>query len=80
MSPTLQSGDYVLTSGLLRPKPQAMVVITHPHYGVMVKRVKELKGRQVLLSGDNAQSVSSEAMGWLSQDLIKGVVFKVVRP
>lgn len=79
MLPTLQSGDYVLTSTLLRSKPKAMVVITHPDYGLVVKRVKALKEGQVLLSGDNAQSVSPDAMGWLDQSLIKGVVFKIVR-
>lgn len=73
MAPGLMPGDYIIALKCPQQCYQAghIVLLQHPRYGAIIKRIKSKQDRQVLLSGDNPASVSSEQMGWLDQKLIQ---------
>ena len=79
MLPVLCDGQYVLASSAIKPKVDKLVVLDHPAYGVMVKRVTQLNDKHLLLCGENEQSLSSEQIGWLDIVMVKGVVVRKVR-
>jgi len=75
MHPIINDGDFVLTSRLKRMHIGAFVVVRHPEYKVMVKRVIDINHQgRFKLSGENDQSVSTSKMGWLAPESIVGIV------
>lgn len=82
MAPALNDGDYVLARRDRRPaKADAIVLIRHPTMGRMVKRVRARDDRgRVLVGGDNALSIPSEAIGALPDEAITGRVRWRVSP
>lgn len=80
MSPVLDDGDYVITSRFKKLRPGVIVVVHHPIYKTMVKRVLEVNDQgQFRLTGENILSVTSEQMGWCSRDCLAGVVLFTLR-
>ena len=84
MWPNINHGDYVLTLKLpkITVKVDDMVVVNHSEYRVIVKRVKciDAKGT-MLLAGDNIQSTSSQAIGWVSKHALLGrVILHIPKP
>jgi len=79
MEPRLHDGDYVIATKLLSVKPGRLVVVDHPDYQRMVKRVLAVKERRFLLIGENGGSVSTEQIGWCKEDQVVGVVLKAVK-
>ena len=81
MQPTLACGDFVVASKLKFSLSEGDLVIAyHPVYGQMVKRIKSISSTHgFLLTGDNSQSVSSEAMGWIARESIKAKVLFPIR-
>ena len=79
LSPTLEEGDYVLTCrGYCTPKVNDLVVVNHPVYQRVIKRVVAISPEKALrLSGDNSRSVSSEQMGWIGERWILGKVLLI---
>ncbi|MFT2090359.1 hypothetical protein [Paraglaciecola sp. 2405UD69-4] len=81
MSPTLENNDYVICGRWpgYRPVEGCLVVVAHPYYQVIVKRVQAIDelGR-LKLSGDNLLSVDSQSMGWIDKECLVGrVVFRI---
>ncbi len=77
MTPTLYEGDYVLclTWPLFRFRKRQVVVVNHPKYQKIIKRIKRVNANQsYLLVGDNPQSTSSQELGFVTQDNIVGLV------
>ena len=76
MRPRLKNDDYVLAARRWPWLRQGqLVVVRHPCYGVLVKRLQDIRGDgRILLRGENDASVSSEQMGWLTRDALIGVV------
>ncbi|MEW5009375.1 MAG: S24/S26 family peptidase [Cycloclasticus sp.] len=77
MAPALLDEDFVLA--LRFPwscfcKGQ-LVLVNHPRYQLMIKRIAEVKGGDVLLVGDGPCSLSSEQMGWLDERKIIGRLY-----
>lgn len=77
MLPTLKNNDYVLGYSFLwmNFKINDLVVVNHPEYGVIVKRIVDMdiktKEKKYALSGDNqSKSTSSEKMGWIMPEQI----------
>lgn len=72
MSPSFNDGDFVL--GLkkwLKPAPGQVLLIDHPRYGRIIKRVIDCNESGLRLAGDNAkEGVSSEEIGLINQDQI----------
>ncbi|AMJ93326.1 hypothetical protein AVL56_02735 [Alteromonas stellipolaris] len=78
MQPVLFAGDFILTCKwpTYWLKDGHVVVVHSDKYGVIVKRVVEVcRQRGLLLRGDNAyESVTTEAIGWISPNDIVGKV------
>ena len=77
MLPTLTGGDFVIASRLYRHiNVDDLLVINHPRYGKIIKRVKEISNnKDVYITGDNnTESVSSAQMGWIKSNQIQGKV------
>ena len=83
MVPTLRDKDFVITSRwFLKPKVGQLVAVEHPEYQTIVKRISQINEvDQLLLQGDNPESVSSTRMGWITKDQVLGrVLFCVKQP
>ncbi len=77
MTPTYSEGDYILAAKwpFMKTVKGDVVVVNHPGYGVIVKRVREIiKPQSILLQGDNPQSVSSEQIGLVDKQTLVGKV------
>ena len=77
MVPALYQGDYVLclTRPLFRLRKSQVVVVNHPKYQKIVKRIKQVSdNRGYLLAGDNLQSTTSQELGFVTQESIAGLV------
>lgn len=80
MMPSLAGGDYVIASRYFRRlKKGDLVIVDHPHYKRIVKRIHTMsENHKLLLSGENAQSISCEKMGWVSTSTVYGkVIFSI---
>ena len=82
MAPTLHQGDYVLclTWPLFRFLENQVVVVNHPRYQTIIKRIKRVSGnRGYWLVGDNLQSTSSQELGLVTHEDIAGwVLLKII--
>lgn len=75
MQPTLQSGDFLL----LRKRaaaPLEIVVVRHPRFGTIVKRV-DWDG---LLSGDDPDSTDTDRLGAYDPATLVGVAVLAITP
>lgn len=83
MSPSLIAGDYVITWRLpaRRLRPGQIVVADHPKLGRIIKRIDQTtKDGHIVLSGDNRlASTSSEDIGLLPAQRLRGVVIYHIR-
>ena len=74
MAPTLAHGDFVIGWRPSRRRPVRVgdvVVVQHPYYGRMIKRVSACRGDGTLsLKGDNAATVASIDMGAIRRDQV----------
>ena len=80
MAPTLAPGDYVITTKARAIRSGFVVLADHPKYGLIIKRVKSVQNQTVTLEGDGQASTSSEAMGHVARDKIRGRVWAAVTP
>lgn len=80
MTPTLQPGDYMIITKARVLRPGFVVLVDHPKYGSIVKRVKFVEGGQLSLEGDGAESTSTEAMGLIGLSAVKGRVRWAITP
>jgi hypothetical protein len=78
----LYQGDYVLclTWPLFRFTENQVVVVNHPKYLTIIKRIKRVSGnRGYWLVGDNPQSTSSQELGLVTHEDIAGwVLLKII--
>lgn len=80
MSPTLHHGDYVITrTYLLALRVGDVVVVQHPQFDIIIKRIAAILPHGLTLQGDNLEaSTSSECMGLVSNTRVLGKVVKCV--
>lgn len=79
MQPVLREGDYVLLLPWLRkPKLGKLVVVKHPSFGVIIKRVIGMDADgSFWLGSDDQSGVSTLQMGRIQpQQLLGRVVWK----
>ena len=76
MSPALADEDFVMVSRYpwTRFKEGQMVLVDHPKYKLMVKRICKVIDDKCLLMGDHFTSLSAEKMGWVEEQRIIGKV------
>ena len=81
MLPTLASGDFVIASQLFFSlRPGDLVVVHHPSYRRIVKRISRVsKDKQLWLVGDHASSVLPEEMGWIDAKKVHAKVLLTVK-
>lgn len=76
MAPTLKDGQLVCarkTSKANTPKIGSIVVVKHPTYGQIIKRVVAKQGQTFLLAGDGEQSTASVDIGPVEPHLITSI-------
>ena len=74
MAPTLLHGKIVLASGMVQAKMGNVVVIRHEGKD-KIKRLKEVRGNEIYVLGDNlGASSDSRHFGWIPRENIVGVV------
>ena len=76
MTPTLVPGDFAITIKRHRKRYRTgdMVVVQHPSFNAIVKRIKKIEGSFVLLAGDNTASTRPDDIGWQPVTRILGKV------
>jgi signal peptidase I len=87
MSPNFHDGDFVIALRWpgLRLQPGQAVLVDHPIFGLIIKRIKQINteaGGQPCyqLTGDNPASTSSETLGWITPKQIFGRVVWHIQP
>ena len=80
MRPTLAPGDYLILTKARAIRAGFVVLVDHPEYGRIVKRVKSVTGTSMTLEGDGPGSTASEDMGDVPLHLIKGRARWAVTP
>lgn len=74
MSPSLMAGNFLLAIAQRRPRLNvgSVVVVEHPRYGRIIKRVSAIDDHgQLWLCGDNQQrSTSTSALGAITTDQV----------
>jgi phage repressor protein C with HTH and peptisase S24 domain len=77
MKPIFRDGDFAIVCKYRRPKIKDVVLVRHPEYGLIVKRLihQDQSDNAAYLAGDNPLTISSYHMGKLSSDAIIGVVY-----
>ena len=71
MRPTLCEGDYIITKALFADEKLLLgdiVVFDHPDFGYTIKSVTKVESTRVMVGGTSALSISSQHMGWISQE------------
>lgn len=85
LSPFLMPGDFVLIGRLPRRlfplRPGNIVVMRHPAYGTLIKRIESIAdgGEAVFVVGDHPDSIDSRTFGAVRTSSVDGVVLKVFR-
>jgi phage repressor protein C with HTH and peptisase S24 domain len=81
MAPNLGHGDYAVAfTWLKRPRAGQLAVVSHPRFGVIVKRVKEKTAQGYWFESDNALGVTPEQIGVVpARRIIGRVVLKIRR-
>jgi len=80
MRPTLAPGDYILVTKARALRAGFIVLVDHPKYGTIVKRVKSVSDTVVYLEGDGPASTTSEDLGAIPLALVKGRARWAVSP
>ncbi len=77
MNPVYKHGDFVLAFHWQNRQYRLgdVVLLRHPKFGMLIKRISQLREDHVLLEGDNADSsISPARIGWQPEDRILGKV------
>lgn len=83
MEPTFRPGSHVLVSRLayvlVDPEVDELVVVKHPKDSTpMIKRIKEISGKDYFVVGDNLeQSTDSRHFGPIKKEHIVGRVIEI---
>ena len=80
MAPTLAAGDYMIITNARALRPGFVVLVDHPKYGSVVKRVKAIEDGHLSLEGDGPESTATKDMGLVSVTAVKGRVRWAIRP
>ena len=72
MTPALSPGDYIIFTKARALRPGFVVLVDHSKYGLIVKRISSVQTDGVFLQGDGPESTSSEAMGLIPHERLRG--------
>ena len=80
MAPTLMPGDYLIVTKARAIRSGFVVLVDHPKYGTMVKRIATVSETGVTLEGDGPESTSTEDMGQVDLKNIRGRIRLAITP
>ena len=84
MHPTLAPGDYLILtkarSQMKHLRAGFVVVVDHPKFGIIVKRIKSRGANHIRLIGDGTTSTDSDRLGDIRLSWIKGRVRLIITP
>lgn len=80
MRPTLVPGDYMIIIKARALRPGFVVLVDHPEYGVIVKRVVSVSGATLRLVGDGHVTTETADMGDVAVSQVMGRVRWAVKP
>lgn len=80
MAPTLAPGDYLIVTKARTLRSGFVVLVDHPKFGTIVKRVASASNLSVSLQGDSPESTSTEALGNVALNHIKGRARLAITP
>jgi len=80
MAPFIRHHNYLLIcrGPWMNYQKGQLVLVNHSYYRFIIERIEAVKNQQFLLSGENIQSISTEDMGWITeQDIIGRLVWHI---
>ena len=83
MAPALQDGDYAVAARLRPGQDVAVgdvVEIRHPDFGMIVKRVKELRSGDLRVEGQARSSLDPDQIGWIPRSRVTARLIWRVSP
>ncbi len=80
MAPTLAPGDYLMITKARTIRSGFVVLVEHPKYGVIVKRVVTVSERAITLEGDGPDSSSTESLGKIALANVLGRARLAITP
>ena len=80
MSPTLAPGDYMIVTRARTIRPGFVVLVDHPKYGRIIKRISSVNEDFISLAGDGPNSTASDAMGQESLTAVQGRIHWAITP
>ena len=80
MSPTLAPGDYMIVTKARALRPGFVVLVNHPKYGLIVKRISSVDEDFISLAGDGPDSTTTDAMGQVSLTAVQGRIRWAITP
>lgn len=80
MAPTLAPGNYLILTKARTFRSGFVVLVDHPKYGRIIKRISSVTDSFVRLEGDGVDSTSSDDMGDVSLSHIKGKALWAITP
>lgn len=80
MAPTLAPGDYLIITKARTLRSGFVVLVDHPKYGQIVKRITSVADNSVRLEGDGPDSTSTDALGEIALNHVKGRARLAVTP
>ena len=80
MTPTLMPGDYMIITKARSLRQGFVILVEHPKYGSIVKRIKSIEDGQLSLEGDGVDSTSTEAMGIVNLSAVRGRIGWAITP
>ena len=81
VEPELYQGDFILTLSAIRSlKKGDVIVVRHPLYGIIVKRIAAISiDGHLWLAGIHRASVQPEQIGWVDPERVLGRRLCVIR-
>lgn len=81
MLPSLQQGDYVLVLCFFYTlKENDLIVVQHPQYPTLIKRIRSLFPTCLTLCSDNPkEGLSSQEMGKIEREQVVGKVLLTIK-
>ena len=80
MRPTLAPDDYMIITKARTLRSGFVVLVNHPEYGVIVKRIKSIESDSLRLVGDGNVTTSTHEMGDVPTSNVIGRVRWAIKP
>jgi len=80
MAPTLMPGDYLIFTKARTIRSGFVVLVDHPRYGVIVKRIVSVTDTSMDLEGDGSETTSLHSLKDVALENLRGRVLLAISP